>query len=146
MTKSSKENAKLFQLYSSFKFDIQKLVDSLLAPFNSDSSNVVDFVHDTFVLDSILRIEVEMPGVEEENLLIEGLNNCIQISGVKNTIKSKYPTCVALERAAGTFKKVIYLDQTVNMQKAKAKLYQGLLIVEIPIIVEKRGKRIIQLR
>ncbi len=146
MAKNSRENMKSFQLYTSFKFDIQKLVDSMLAPYNPDSNDAVDLPHDIYVHEKKMRIEVEIPGVDESNLEIEGCNQCIRISGVKNTIKSRYPSCVALERSAGKFKKIIYLGQAVNMQQAQAKLERGLLTIEIPVIEEKRGKRIIQLR
>lgn len=95
---------KSFQLYTSFKFDIQKLVDSMLAPYNPDSNDAVDLPHDIYVHEKKMRIEVEIPGVDESNLEIEGCNQCIRISGVKNTIKSRYPSCVALERSAGKFK------------------------------------------
>ncbi len=146
MEMNSVQKSKSLQLYTNMKFEIEKLIDSILAPINLVSDEDIVFSHDIYIEDNFLVIEVEMPGVEKESVTVECSDRFIEIYGIKNTIKKRYKSCVALERTAGRFKKIIYLEKAVNMNKPDALLESGILRISFPLIEEKRGSKTIELR
>lgn len=127
--------------YHTLKAELEHLVDSLCAPLASEPEEDIHFPFDLFIENDELVVEVEMPGLEKEHLHIEGIDKFVEISGEKDTIKRKYKSCVGLERANGKFKKLIYLEQAVNLQTATATLEDGVLTIRLPLVEEKRGKK-----
>lgn len=145
MKNDKNRNMNSLKLYTSMKFEIEKLIDQMLAPVNIEREEEVDFPFDMFIEKDMLVIEIEMPGLEKENVNLEGIDKFIEISGDKNTIKKKYRNCICIERANGVYKKVIFIDQPVNLQKATAQMDAGVLTITCPVVDEKRCKKIIDI-
>jgi len=139
------ENFKSLKRYSTIKNELDKLIESILAHLHSKVDKEIDFPVDIYIEDNTLVIEVEMPGLEKEELLLENIEKFIELTGEKDTVKRKYKSCVALERTNGKFKKIVYLEKTVNIQKAESFLDEGVLTMKIPLVNEKRGKKIIKI-
>lgn len=125
------------ELIESIESALQELLDPEKAP-----KEEIDFPYDVFIDKggSQLVVEVEMPGLTMENVNIYGLDQFIEISGKKDTLRSnRYENCVCLERENGTFRKVIYLGRTVDINNTSASIEKGVLTLRLPIITEKRG-------
>lgn len=95
--------------------------------------------HDFFI------IEVEVPGINREDLVIEVSDNYIYVSGIKEKIKkgetgkNKF---YCLGRTYGSFKRIFEIPAPFNMHGVKAKLENGLLTIKLPKIVDKRKRKI----
>jgi HSP20 family protein len=94
--------------------------------------------YDIFIENNLLVIEIEMPGFSKEDINIVSVDKFIEISGIKDTKKTKYENCITLERTNGKFSRLIYVPQPVNINQAEADMKNGILTISIPLIEEKR--------
>lgn len=90
-------------------------------------------------------IEVEVPGINRDGLVIEVSDNYIYVSGKKEKIKKDEPEknkFYCLGRTYGSFKRIFEIPSPFNMHEVKAKLENGLLIIKLPKIIDKRKRKI----
>ncbi|MCK5807847.1 Hsp20/alpha crystallin family protein [bacterium] len=144
MKKKSDTQKEQLDFFNTIKTELRKLMNDILEPLHDELSQAAHFPYDMFVTknNSLLIIQVEIPGIRKEDIHIESLDNFIEITGIKRS-QTSFSTCLGLERSSGTFKTLIYLDRPVSLHKAQATLTDGLLEIQIPVIIEKRGKKII---
>jgi HSP20 family protein len=94
-----------------------------------------------------LCLTVELPGMEREDveLMIEG--DALVLRGEKKVeSKTEEGGCYRLERAYGSFQRVIPLPEGVDVEKAEAKFAKGVLSVQLPkVATEKSGGRRLQI-
>ncbi len=145
MSESGTPHFKSIKLYNNLKSEVDRLIDALLTPMNREPEEDINFPFDMYIENDEVVIEVEMPGLEKEQVHIEGIDKFLEISGEKDTVKRKYKCCIGLERTNGKYKKLIYIERSVNMQAATAELEDGILIIRLPLVEEKRGKKIINI-
>jgi len=129
--------------YNNLKLEIERLIDTLITPLTAEAEKDISCSFDLYLEGEELVVEMEVPGLEKEQLRIEGTDKFLEISGQKDTVKRKYKVCLGLERANGKFKKLIYIERSVNFQDARASLEDGVLTIRMPLVTEKRGKRLI---
>ena len=92
-----------------------------------------------------LVIHVEAPGVEHGHLKLRIQGSKIVVSGRKpfpmqrDKDKTKF---LCMERAYGKFHRSLYINCPINSHKATAALKDGLLIVRIPKIRDRRGEQV----
>lgn len=65
-----------------------------------------------------ITVTFDLPGVKEENVKLEIINNMLQVSGVKTTATSK-----------STIKRSFYVDDNLNFDDVKAVFGNGVLTV-----------------
>ena len=88
-----------------------------------------------------LRVVVELPGVEAAalELVLEGQE--LKITGRKPptqaVARSRFH---CLERGHGSFSRQLRLPRPIDSQRASARLANGLLIVELPRVEERRRR------
>jgi len=144
MTKrKGSDNLKHLKQYRSLVREIEKGLEELCDPEKTHKEEI-DFPYDVYIDKGgkYLVLEVEMPGLNIDDISIYTTDKFIEISGSKKIVKSKkYDHCICLERDNGDFRKVIYLGRTVNLNNAQAHLNNGVLTVKFPIVKEKRGIR-----
>ncbi len=77
-----------------------------------------------------LIVEVELPGVDQNGITILLYSSRIEVKGIK---KENFPHSqfkfLRLEREYGTFRRFIFLPSTVEPEKAKATLENGILTI-----------------
>ena len=125
---------------------IVRSANCFTSPMNREPEEDINFPFDMYIENDEVVIEVEMPGLEKEQVHIEGIDQFLEISGEKDTVKRKYKCCIGLERTNGKYKKLIYIERSVNMQSAAAQLEDGVLTIRLPLVEEERGKKIINKR
>lgn len=82
-----------------------------------------------------LIIEVELPGVKNDDIVIEIGNGVLDIRGdhTQQTIHRQLPLkSIRKERIFGKFKKSVPISYDVSSSEVNASFRDGLLIVEIP--------------
>ena len=88
-----------------------------------------------------LIIQVEIPGVSKENVIVEVIDNVLCIHGNKvdesPDIPKKY---YAFEFEYGPFERKIKLPQGLDFEGITSRLENGILIIEIP----KKPKKVVE--
>lgn len=116
--------------YSFFEIEIGK-------NFSSGISTHVDWEPITNIIEvgDFLIIEVELPGVEKDDIsiVLQGSQELI-LRGVKSSPRIKGPNVAyyLFEREFGTFYKKIAIDFPLDSSKIKSTMRNGVLIITIP--------------
>lgn len=80
-----------------------------------------------------LKIEVEMPGMGEEDIKVSIADGILTIRGEKETSKKdEGKNYVRREIGYGSYERTIPLPDSVDVEKAKASFKKGMLWVTIP--------------
>jgi len=91
------------------------------------------------------EVEVELPGVDQENVDVTVLNQSLIIEGKKKTESSKEEKNYrVVERSRGSFKRVLPLGFDVEDKDVDAKFKDGVLTVAVtkPAEMVKKAKKI----
>jgi HSP20 family protein len=90
----------------------------------------------------LYTIRVELPGVDLEDISLTIQDAVVRVSGVKRepNISQKLLCYYCLERRYGKFLREINLERVVDARRATAQLDNGVLIVELPKLVDRRGR------
>ncbi|SNZ11616.1 HSP20 family protein [Persephonella hydrogeniphila] len=78
---------------------------------------------------------VDLPGVKPENVEIKGYDTYIEITGIREPVKSG--NYILMERFSGKFKRKIHFKRDVDISSATATFRNGVLIINIP---KSKGK------
>ena len=89
-----------------------------------------------------IYFDVEIPGVDANELSLHVSNDLLIVEGIKRENKpSGMHNFICMERTFGKFRRVIEIPITVNMGKVKASYQNGILCVSIDKISDRRGER-----
>ncbi len=123
---------------------IQSLLNRIFESFvedRSEFSSLGGFSPDIDICESEteLIITFEVAGVDIQSLNLTVSRNKITLSGNKERKRKGLTSYVCMERTFGGFKRSVPLTAPVNTHEADAKLHNGLLIVKMPKLKERRG-------
>jgi HSP20 family protein len=84
---------------------------------------------------------VELPGLTAEQIKIGATNTQLRIWGEKKrrVVRNKILSHLCSERSYGRFSRIVPLRWTVNVQNATAEVANGMLVVSLPKIEDRRG-------
>jgi len=90
----------------------------------------------------LYTVRVELPGVDLEDISLTVQDAVVRVSGVKREpiVSQKLLCYYCLERRYGKFLREINLESVVDARRATAQLDNGVLIVELPKLVDRRGR------
>ena len=81
----------------------------------------------------ILRVTVELPGMEREDLTISVEDGALVLRGEKRQdVHSEEDGCYRLERAYGSFTRTIPMPEKADPDRALAKFEKGVLTLTVP--------------
>lgn len=88
-----------------------------------------------------LYVRVELPGLSAEQIQIGLTNTQLRIWGEKKRSVAKHPITshICSERSYGRFSRVVPLRWTFSARDATAELDNGLLLIRLPKIEDRRG-------
>jgi HSP20 family protein len=91
--------------------------------------------------DDAINIRVELPGVTAEQVRIGLTNQRLRISGEKkrHMHRRRIVSHLCSERMYGRFSRVVPLRWTISVQHATAALTNGVLVIRLPKIPDRRG-------
>ena len=115
----------------SLMWDFDQMFESMF-----DDMNYVDSYQplkvDVKEKDKEYLLEVEIPGVEKEDISLEIRDDILTISAErKEEINEENENYIRKERRYGSFKRSFYVDN-VDQEKIKAKFKNGVLKVKLP--------------
>lgn len=122
--------------------DFDQLIDSFLWP---DLTNKESFtpVCDVNEAEGHYLISFDMPGVKQENINIEVVENRLTISGERHReVKNSNVSSFHSERSYGKFQRSFNLPVTVDTDKIEANFENGVLALAIPKTERAKGRTI----
>jgi HSP20 family protein len=86
-------------------------------------------------------IRIELPGVSVNQIKVSLNSHKIRISGEKKkrTPRQKILSHLCSERNYGQFNRVVPLRWTISVQEARAELENGVLLIHLPKLKDRRG-------
>ncbi len=97
---------------------------------------------DMYVCKDWVRIEMEIAGVQREDIEITYINPLLHIKGIKrNPLVNRDVKYHCMECRFGSFQRMIEIPYPVNADKGRAELKDGVLSVHLPRIVDRRRKK-----
>jgi len=103
---------------------------------------------DLYETEDTLRIELELPGCSKDKIEVYIIDTDITVEARKEHLLPQPAAAkesinfLRMERKFGRYSRRIKLPTPCNTQKVRAFLKNGLLVIEIPLVKERRGKRI----
>lgn len=86
---------------------------------------------------------VEIPGALKDDIKIWIENDVLAVTGEKRGIPDKEGAKLVAERTFGKFERSFKLPRSVDRNKVTAELVDGVLVINIPKIVESKPKEIL---
>lgn len=96
-------------------------------------------LYDIFETPEKIIIEMDLPGVDSSTLKVVALANTIVVEGERKHSKKKVCHYLLIERQTGPFKKKLVAEGSFNTHKGVATFKNGVLRVEFPKVVDRRG-------
>ena len=115
-------------------------------PFSTDSVNRGWAPHvDVMETDEELTLTAELPGLSENDVMINLENSVLSISGEKTAIRNEDETeqrSHVWERRYGSFNRSFTLPRTVSTEDIRALFENGVLTIHMPKVPEAKGRTI----
>jgi HSP20 family protein len=88
-----------------------------------------------------IMVHVELPGLTAEQIKIGATNTQLRIWGEKKRRKprNRITSHLCSERSYGKFTRLVPLRWTVSIQDSSAELENGMLVITLPKIEDRRG-------
>ena len=89
-----------------------------------------------------IYVRVEVPGVSSDQIKVALTNGQLRVCGEKKRIRSRQRSVSHLcsERSYGRFSRVVPLRWTISVKDATAELSNGVLVIYLPKIKDRRGE------
>jgi len=125
--------------------EIMSMRDSLDRFFDEPAHSMVAF-HPTVGIRETAKeliIEVDLPGVKEEDIDVEIESDKVILKGERKLeSETKREDYYHLETSYGSFSRMISLPSYVDAQEADAQYIDGVLNIKIPKVEEKKSKKL----
>ena len=96
---------------------------------------------DVVEVDDAVRILLEIPGVPASSVQVRVVGNRIEVTGEKTTDFPRGETSfLCLERIFGKFQRAFEVRGSVNLGEVSARMANGILVITIPKIADRRGR------
>jgi len=95
---------------------------------------------DVVEVDDAVRVLLEIPGVPVASVQVRVLGNRIEVIGEKTPdFPSGETSFLCLERIFGKFQRAFEVRGSVNLGQVTARMANGILVITIPKLAERRG-------
>jgi HSP20 family protein len=129
-------------VFSSFQDEMNRVLDNF---FNRESSYGADWkpVVDVAETENDIVVKAEIPGIDPKDIDISITGDKLTLKGEKKEEKENTGKCFhRVESSYGSFKRVITLPASVDVDKVTAEGKNGLLEITLPKKEESKAKKI----
>jgi HSP20 family protein len=96
---------------------------------------------DVVEVDDAVRVVLEIPGVPVASVQVRVLGTRIEVTGEKPPdFPAGETSFLCLERIFGKFQRAFEVRGSVNLGEVSARMANGILVITIPKVVERRGR------
>lgn len=114
------------------------MLKSLVYTYDLRFEAVNEPLLDLYETDENLVIEIDLPGINPEDILIKVFEDIAIIEGIKREMeKEKRLRYICMERNFDSFRRIIRLPVAVNSMAGKAIYSEGVLKLTLPKIKKK---------
>lgn len=143
MAKSSKKGTKDSGERATEKSSLMQFLisdmEELLQRSITDRSNHTPPV-DVFSTDDFLYIDMNLPGVKEDEIEVIFFKGTIKVTAIKyECFDEENLNYICMERSFGKIGRIIEIPFPVNTSKINAEYNHGVLTITLPRVSEKRG-------
>ncbi len=116
-----------------YNLRFQELIGMLIGPeSNEERLGVYYPALDIYECTDELCVEVEIPGVNQEDVNVEVIGRTLMITGMKkDPLVNKGVRYVRMERGFGKFTRELDIPERFNLEKVEAKFVDGVLKIRI---------------
>lgn len=105
--------------------------------FESEASGFQPLV-DLYETEDSLVVEIDIPGVNSEDVLIKTCDDVLVVEGVRReSFGEKRLKYICMERSLESFRRIIRLPVPVNCMSGRASYNEGVLTITFPKIRDK---------
>ena len=128
--------------------DMERVFDSLLgrtvgSMLRSGASEKYVPALDIKENSEAFTVSVDVPGVQPEDVKIELHDGKLTIAGSRSSVaEEERPNYHRIERASGSFQRVVTLPGEVDVEHIDASYQNGVLVVVLPKIAKQQPKKI----
>jgi len=103
---------------------------------------------DIYETEDSLIVEIDLPGIEPENILIKVLNDLLILEGLRQEMisrwrgKSEDVRFICMERSRDAFRKIIRLPVEIESDKGTANYNNGVITLKFP----KTKSRVVKIK
>jgi len=129
-------------VFSSFQDEMNRVLDNF---FSRESTYGADWrpVVDVAETESDIIVKAEIPGIDPKDVDISITGDTLTLKGEKKEEKENTGKCYhRVESSYGSFKRVITLPASVDVDKVTAEGKNGLLEITLPKKEESKAKKI----
>lgn len=109
--------------------------------FSSNEGSYQPLV-DIYMCKTCVKIEIDLSGIEKEDVEVTYINPFLFIKGVKrNPLSNRNVKYHCMECRFGSFQRVIEVPSAVSIDDAKTELKDGVLSILLPRVGERRERR-----
>jgi HSP20 family protein len=128
---------------SSLQREIDRIFDTFSGGFLTHGGSAAFPAVDVAETDREIRIECDLPGLEERDVQLSLMDNVLTIRGEKRSEREEKENLYALvERSYGAFSRSIELPAHVDPNHVKASMHAGVLKIVAPKVEAPNAKRI----
>jgi HSP20 family protein len=124
--------------------EAEKIVRELLIqPDGGADGASVRLVADMLTDGDCYLLEIELPGVRPDDVELYALGDALVLEGKKEPSRPPSGARPAYERAErdyGRFRRIFDLPGPADLSQTSAQLYNGVLTISVPRIVDRRGR------
>jgi HSP20 family protein len=96
---------------------------------------------DVVEMDDAVRVLLEIPGVPAASVQVRVLGNRVEVIGEKTPdFPAGETSFLCLERIFGKFHRAFEVRGSVNLGEVSARMANGILVITIPKIADRRGR------
>jgi len=134
--------------FEEFSTDIERMFDSLLgrtvgSVLRGNPADKFNAHLDLVETDKDYMVNVDLPGVNPEDVKVELEDGKLTISGSRETVFEENAKHVhRVERSKGSFHRMISLPREIDAENIQARFEHGVLHVQLPKSPEKQPKKI----
>ncbi|MHC4320924.1 MAG: Hsp20/alpha crystallin family protein [Planctomycetota bacterium] len=129
-------------VFSSFQDEMNRVLDSFFnreSPYGTDWRPVVDVAE----TESDVLVKAEIPGIDPKDIDVSITGEKLTLKGEKKEEKENTGKCYhRVESSYGSFKRVITLPASVDVDKVTAEGKNGILEITLPKKEESKAKKI----
>jgi HSP20 family protein len=116
-----------------YNLRFQELIGMLIGPeSNEERLGVYYPALDVYECTDELCVEVEIPGVNQEDVNVEMIGRTLMITGMKkDPLVNKGVRYIRMERGFGKFTRELDIPERFNLEKVEAKFVDGVLKIRI---------------
>lgn len=100
---------------------------------------------DIVEMEDAFVIYIDLPGLSKDDIEVEVIESTISVCGIKKREQEGKGSLIkyyCMGRSYGRFKRRYHIPKPFNTKEIKAKLDNGLLVIILPKLIEKRQKKL----